>query len=61
MSYKDPKLNFPYKRIDFEVFILVVKSGSLLIRLYKGIFFEFHFSQISLIRFLPSEIEGKEI
>jgi hypothetical protein len=61
MSYIDPILNFPYNFIEFDVIILLVNSGNLFIKLNKLISFEFHFKQISFIKFLPSEIEGKQI
>ena len=61
VSYIEPILNFPYNLIEFDVINLVVNSGSLLIKENKDISFEFHFPQISLIKFLPSDIEGKQI
>jgi len=61
MSYIEPILNFSYNFIEFVVIIFVVNSESLLISVYKGISLEFHFWQISFIKFLPSEIEGKQI
>jgi hypothetical protein len=61
MSYIEPIQNFPYNFIEFVVIILLVNSGNLFIKLYREISLEFHLEQISFIKFLPSEIEGKQI